>query len=273
MNFSEKLEKTIKQKNSILCIGLDPVFDSLPQSLKKSDNPILEFNKRIISVTAEYAAAFKINLAFYEALGLQGWKILEQTMKYLPNDVIKIADVKRGDIGNTAKMYSKALFENLGADAITINPLMGYDSAEPFLYDENRGVFFLCLTSNPGSRDFQYFSDGKMKLYEKIAQTVLTWNDKNNCGLVVGATHPSELASIREMCPNLPLLIPGIGAQGGDIITSVKFGTNVDGSMALFNSSRGIIYSSNKNDFDIAAKESARLLKEQLNRAREKKHL
>ncbi len=268
MNFQARARDIIRRKNSLLCVGLDTVVEKLPDSIRAADNPLFTFNKAIIDATADYAAAFKVNLAFYEAYGLQGWEALQQTFAYLPEDVLKIADAKRGDIGNTATMYARAIFDELGADAVTVNPYMGFDSAEPFLQDDEKGVFFLCLTSNPGSHDFQHFSNGDVCLYERVAETVNSWNVRGNCGLVVGATHPDELAAVRNLAPNLPFLIPGIGAQGGDLVASVKNGTDVNGSSALFNSSRAIIYASSGNDFAAAASEAAKLTRDQLNKAR-----
>jgi orotidine-5'-phosphate decarboxylase len=269
MTFAAKVRQTIKQKNSLLCVGLDSVVEKMPEHIRLTKNPLFEFNKAIIDTTAEYAAAFKVNLAFYEAYGVAGWQALHETLKYLPDDVIKIADAKRGDIGNTARMYAKALFEELGADAVTVNPYMGFDAAEPFLQNEEKGVFFLCLTSNPGSQNFQRFSDGEQCLYERVAEHVKEWNRRGNCGLVVGATHPEELAGVREIAPALPFLIPGIGAQGGDLAAAVRNGTDSKASLALFNSSRAIIYASQGKDFAAAAAKSALRTRQQLNAARE----
>lgn len=268
MSFNQNVQDVIQKKNSLLCVGLDSVVEKMPRSIQKSDDPLFTFNKAIIDATLEYAAAFKINLAFYEAYGLQGWQALEKTVNYIPKDVITIADAKRGDIGNTAAMYARAILEELGADCITVNPYMGFDSAEPFLKNPEKGVFFLCLTSNPGSQDFQHFSDGSRELYQKVAETVNQWNTRNNCGLVVGATHPQELAGVREIAPALPYLIPGIGAQGGDLENSVKNGTNAAGSMALFNSSRAILYASQQKDFAQAAAQAAKDTFNALNTAR-----
>ena len=266
MNFAERANDVIQKKNSLLCVGLDSVVGKMPPSIQNSSDPLFNFNKAIIDAAADYASAFKINLAFYEAHGLAGWRALKKTFEYLPDDVIKIADAKRGDIGNTARMYATALFDELGADAITVNPYMGYDAAEPFLQVEAKGVFFLCLTSNPGSQDFQHFSNGQEKLYERIAASVKTWNTRGNCGLVVGATHPEELSGIRRIAGEMPFLIPGIGAQGGDLEASVKNGAL--GAPAFFNSSRGIIYASQKKDFAAAAADAAKQTMQQLNSAR-----
>ena len=270
MSFRDHLQSIIRQKNSLLCVGLDPVVERMPEFLQKADDPIFQFNKAIIDATADLAAAFKLNLAFYEAYGLAGWQALQKTFDYLPADVIKIADAKRGDIGNTSRMYAKALFEELGADAVTVNPLMGHDSVRPFLEDPERGVFVLCLTSNPGSADLQRFSDGEVMLFHRIIELVNNWNERGNCGLVVGATHPNELAEVRRLAPDLPLLIPGIGAQGGDVAASVQNGTDANGENALFNSSRAILYASSGRDFAHAAREEARRTRDQINRAREK---
>ena len=248
--------------------GLDTVVERMPASIRNKENALFLFNKHIIDATADYAAAFKVNTAFYEAYGLEGWRALKETFDYLPADTIKIADAKRGDIGNTSAMYAKAFFENIGADALTVNPLMGGDSVAPFLSDPQKGVFFLCLTSNPGSKDLQHFFDGQQKLYEKILDLINSWNSNNNCGLVAGATHPEELAHIRELASDLPFLIPGIGAQGGDLVKSVQNGTDVNKSNALFNSSRAILYASTGDDFVEAARKQAEKTWTELNEAR-----
>ncbi len=268
MTFQEKVAETIERQNSLLCVGLDTDLSRVPEKIKNSPNPLFSFNKAIIDATTEYVSAYKVNLAFYEAHGAMGWQALEETFHYIPDHVLKIADAKRGDIGNTARLYARSLFEHLGADAVTVNPYMGFDSVAPFLERPECGVFLLCLTSNPGARDFQFFTDGKQKLYEKIAATAVSWNTKQNCGLVVGATHSGELASVRRIAGDMPFLIPGIGAQGGDLVTAVRNGTNQNGSMALFNSSRSIIYVSNKNDFYQAAGRAAKKTRDELNKAR-----
>ena len=271
MTFQEKLSGIIEKKQSLLCVGLDTDINRIPDFLKSDPEPLFAFNKAIIEATAEYAAAYKVNTAFYEACGAAGWEALEKTFAFLPDHTLNIADAKRGDIGNTAKMYAKAIFEKLNADAVTLNAYMGKDTAEPFLADPEKGVFFLCLTSNPGSRDFQYFTDGDLKLYEKIALTVNEWNVNSNCGLVVGATHPEELQHIRSIVPGLPFLIPGIGAQGGDLEKSVQYGLDKNGAGALFNSSRAIIYASADHEFANAASAAAKDTRDALNKAKIKK--
>ena len=269
MSFNDRLLQIIEDKNSLLCVGLDTVLERIPAKIRNEPEPLFAFNKAIIDATIEYAAAYKLNSAFYEAHGAAGWQAMQKTFAYLPDDVIKIADAKRGDIGNTAALYARAFFDQLQADALTVNPYLGSDAVQPFLQNPEKGVFLLCLTSNPGSRDIQYFSDGQQLLYEKIAALINTWNSSNNCGLVAGATHPDELLKIRARAPQLPFLIPGIGAQCGDLLNSVLNGTDANGSNALFNSSRAILYASSGDDFARAARKEAEKTRLQLNEARE----
>ena len=271
MTFLQKIITAIEEKNSLLCIGLDTDIDKIPESLRSDPDPLFSFNRNIIDATVESAAAYKINLAFYEAYGIRGWQALQKTFDYLAGKTLTIADAKRGDIGNTAKMYARAIFSDLGADAVTLNPLMGKDSILPFLEYREKGSFCLCLTSNPGSKDFQYFSDGNQTLYEKIASRVREWNVHQNCGLVVGATHAREARAIRTLAPDLPFLIPGIGAQGGDIESAVHAGTDARAHNALFNSSRAIIYASSNTDFQQRAYEKAEDTRQALNQARQTK--
>lgn len=268
MNFTEKVVDICRKKNSLVCVGLDTDIRKIPQFLLEKVDPIFEFNKAIIDATQDFVAAFKPNLAFYESLGLAGWQALEKTMKYIPSGILTIADAKRGDIGNTSRHYARAFFEYFNFDCITVNPYLGFDSISSFMDWEEKGVFILCLTSNKGSKDFQYFKSGGQTLYEKVAEMAESWNGKQNCGLVVGATHPSELAGVREIVPDMPLLIPGIGAQGGDLEQSLRYGTDDSGERALFNSSRGIIYKSSGEDFGEAAGEEARSLQELINSIR-----
>jgi len=224
MQFAERIDQVIRSRESLLCVGLDSVLEKLPESLRHEPDPLFAFNKAIIDATAPYAAAYKVNTAFYEAHGLEGWRALAATFRYLPAEVIRIADAKRGDIGNTSRMYARAVFEQLGADAVTVHPLMGGDSVAPFLEEESRGVFFLCLTSNPGSRDFQYLDCGGRPLYETIALKVQQWNTLGNCGLVVGATQPEQLGSIRRLVPDLPYpLKDGDQVQLGKLVLTVHF--------------------------------------------------
>jgi len=199
-------------------------------------------------------------------LGNLGWESLKKTIEYIPKDIPVILDAKRGDIGNTAKMYAKALFEELGADAVTVNPYLGEDSISPFLTYEDKCAFILCLTSNKSAEDFQLQITGNRPLYELVAEKVLSWNQKGNCGLVVGATYPEQLQKIREIAFDLPILIPGVGAQEGDLEKTVKFGTDKDGNLAVINSSRGIIYASGDSDFAEKSKEKAMDLKNSINK-------
>jgi len=270
MKLNDRIRQTIRQRNSLLCVGLDVTPERIPPHLMKNDDPIFRFNKQIIDATADLVVAYKLNLAFYESLGSEGWNILKRTLSYIPEGILKIGDGKRGDIGYTAEKYAQGLFA-LGFDIVTVNPYLGRDSIAPFIQDEKKGVFVLCLTSNPGSQNFQYLLfDGK-SLYQRVAEKIVQWNEKGNCGLVVGATHPAELREIRDIAPDLPFLIPGIGAQGGNLEASVLAGTDKEGEMAIINSSRGIIYASDGKDFSNAARKEAVKLRDEINRFREKK--
>lgn len=260
----------IQKQDSLLCVGLDADPEKIPLHIMKRDDPIFRFNKAIVDATADLVLAYKPNLAFYEALGKEGWNILKRTVAYLPERILKVGDAKRGDIGSTAEKYAKALFD-LGFDVVTVNPYLGRDSIYPFVRDEKRGVFVLCLTSNPSSRDFQYLSSGGKTLFVRVAEEVVRWNERGNCGLVVGATHPDELKMIREVGPNLPFLIPGIGVQGGDLEAAVIAGTDERGEMAVINSSRGILYASVGKDFTEAAHREAKRLRDAINDIRSKK--
>lgn len=266
MSFLTKL-RTIQRKNqSLLCIGLDTDIELIPKHLLSSANPVLEFNRRIIEATSDLACAYKLNLAFYEAMGNAGWQTLLDTLSFIPKSIITIGDGKRGDIGNTAERYAEALFDDLGFDTATVNPYMGYDSVEPFLRSDKHGVFLLALTSNEGSNDFQRLNIGGKPLYERVVQTAAKWNTKKNLGLVVGATHPDELRSIRLLAPAMPLLIPGIGKQGGDLRSAVRYGCTKRGDLAVINASRSIIYASSGKDFAAAARKEAKKLRNQMQR-------
>ena len=265
MNKSQLLEQ-IKQKQSFLCVGLDTDINKIPQELLAMEDPIFEFNKQIINETAKYAVAYKPNTAFYEVYGTKGWLSLERTIQYIHNnypEIFVIADAKRGDIGNTSANYAKAFFNTLKADALTVAPYMGKDSVEPFLNFEDKWVVLLALTSNAGSKDFQYLSVGDKMLHQQVLQTATTWADSEKMMFVVGATHPEELGAIRKMLPDYFFLVPGVGAQGGDLQAVAKNGLN-NGCGLLVNSSRGIIYASNGSDFAIRAGEKAKELQEQM---------
>lgn len=261
MNFNKKLKNIVIKNNSLLCIGLDIDKDRIPAILfEESKNPYIDFNKMIIDDTKDLVCAYKLNMAFYEVLGLNGYKILSETIEYIPKDIIIILDGKRNDIGNTAKKYAKSLFETLNSDAVTINPYLGIDGVKPFLEYKDKCSFILCRTSNSSAGDFQDIKSNNIPLYQTVAGKIKSWNSFGNCGAVVGATYPEELKIIRDILgENIPILIPGIGAQGGDVEKTVKYGTNKEGKMAIIVSSRSIIYSEN-------ARESAISLNNEINK-------
>ena len=263
MNFTEKLMNATEQNNSLLCIGLDPDPELMPSKMG-----VLKFNKAIIDATSDLVCAYKLNFAFYEALD-EGIDALKRTAKYIPDDIPVIGDAKRGDIGNTARAYARAIFSNLGFDATTVNPYLGFDSVEPFIQYRDRGVFILCRTSNPSAGDFQslHFETERRRfpLFEIVALRAARWNKHGNIGLVVGATYPEELKLIRRNHPDMPLLIPGIGAQGGDLASAVRYGVNTWGRKAILSSSRQIIYASREEDFAQAARLAAVSIRDRIN--------
>lgn len=239
----------IKEKRSFLCVGLDTDIKKIPEHLLKEEDPIFEFNRRIIDNTHDLCIAYKLNIAFYESQGVQGWKSLEKTLAHIPSNIFTIADAKRGDIGNTCKMYASAFFENMSFDSITINPYMGSDSVKPFLEFSNKWVILLALTSNKGSLDFQTLKtlEGD-KLYEKVLSVSRSWGSDDNIMYVIGANKAEELVNIRSYIPNHFLLIPGIGAQGGSLEDVVKFGITSECGL-IVNSSRALIYAGTQKDF------------------------
>ena len=262
----QQLIDQIHQKKSFLCVGLDTDINKIPQELLALEDPVFEFNKQIINKTAEFAVAYKPNTAFYEVYGAKGWQSLERTIQYIKvnfPDIFIIADAKRGDIGNTSANYAKAFFNTLNADALTVAPYMGKDSVEPFLGFEDKWVILLALTSNKGSQDFQYLNVGESMLHQQVLQTATTWASSEKMMFVVGATHPEELGEIRKMLPEYFFLVPGVGAQGGDLQTVAKYGLNKECGL-LVNSSRGIIYASNGFDFADRAAEEAQKLQRQM---------
>jgi len=264
MKFTDKLLTASRKNKSWLCIGLDPDPELMPAV------NVLQFNKAVIEATSDLVCAYKPNLAFYEALGTEGLAILEKTIKYIPGDIPVIGDAKRGDIGNTAKAYAKALFSVLRLDAATVNPYLGYDSVEPFINYQDKGVFILCRTSNKGATDFQNLQINGRPLYEVVAQKAREWNIHGNIGLVVGSTYPEELRRVRSICPEMPLLIPGIGAQGGDLASAVGYGVDARGEKAIINVSRQILYASKEKDFARAARNVAERIRNQINDYRDK---
>lgn len=264
MKFMEKLTNATQKNRSLLCVGLDPDPNLIPGNVS-----VLEFNKAIVDATAHLVCAYKLNLAFYEVLGDEGLDALRQTIKHIPDDIPVIGDGKRGDIGNTAKAYARAIFSNLNFDAATVNPYLGFDSVEPFIQYTDKGVFILCRTSNTGALDFQSLPCeselGVRPLFELVAFKASQWNVHGNIGLVVGATYPEELRLIRSNHPDMLLLIPGIGAQGGDLATTVRYGVDTRGEKAIINSSRQIIYASRDKDFAQAAGKAALSLRDEIN--------
>jgi|SRR3990172_717567 len=265
MNFSDRLKSIQTHQQSLLCIGLDTDPSLLPSHLGSSSQSVLNFNREVIAATHDLVCAYKLNLAFYESLGRNGWDVLHETLSRIPAAVLTIGDGKRADIGNTSEQYAKALFHDLHFNAITVNPYMGLDSLEPFLRDESNGVFVLALTSNPGSKDFQRLKAGSVPLYKKVVQAAKKWNTKKNIGLVVGATHPRELREVRSMVPSMPLLIPGIGKQGGDLHQAVRYGCDKNGLSAVMNVGRSVLYASKGDDFASAARTEAMKLRDQIN--------
>jgi len=262
----QELISQIQQKKSFLCIGLDVDLAKIPTHLLAKEDPIFEFNKQIIDATHHLAVAYKPNTAFYEAYGIKGWQALEKTINYINEnypELFTIADAKRGDIGNTSTMYAKAFFEDLNFDSVTVAPYMGSDSVEPFLAFKNKTTILLALTSNKGGLDFQGLKTENEELYKTILKTALTWKNSENLMFVVGATKAEYFEDIRKIVPNHFLLVPGIGAQGGNLQDVCKFGLTKDCGL-LINSSRGIIYAGNDENFALKAKEEARKLQQEM---------
>lgn len=258
------LFQQIQQKKSYLCVGLDSDINRIPKHLLGLEDPIFEFNKRIIDATQDLCVAYKPNIAFYEALGSKGWKSLEKTLDYIPKEHFTIADAKRGDIGNTSRLYAKAFFEQMNFDSVTVAPYMGVDSVQPFLEFENKWVILLALTSNKGSNDFQFaLQDNGQALYEKVMRTAQSWGNPDNLMFVCGATHPEKFKELRSIAPDNFFLVPGIGAQGGDLEKVSEFGMN-DHCGLLVNSSRGIIFAGDGEDFAEQARLAAKQLQLQM---------
>jgi orotidine-5'-phosphate decarboxylase len=271
--FVEQLRACSEKNNSLLCVGLDVDPRLAPTSVVTADDWIVRFNSGIIEATQDLVCAYKPNFAFYESLGKRGWDALKATIELIPSGIPVIADAKRGDIGNTAEAYASALFDYFGFHAATVNAYLGQDSLEPFLQREDRGILILCKTSNPGSGDLQdvpcIASDGRtLPLWELVAERVVSWNTRGNCGMVVGATYPSILERVRTIAPELPILIPGIGPQAGDLEASVHAGLPLPASQIMINSSRQVIYASRGEDWREAARGAAMELRDAINRAR-----
>lgn len=256
----------IHKKKSFLCIGLDVDLNKIPSHLLQEEDPIFAFNKAIIDATHQFCVAYKPNTAFYEAYGLKGWKALETTINYLNEnypEIYTIADAKRGDIGNTSTMYAKAFLEDLGFDSVTVAPYMGKDSVEPFLAFKDKHTILLALTSNQGAFDFQTKTIDNKEVYKQVLETSKTWENAENLMYVVGATKAEYFADIRNIIPDSFLLVPGVGAQGGNLQDVCKYGMNASVGL-LINSSRGIIYASNDKNFAQASALKAQELQKQM---------
>lgn len=280
-NFFSKLRYAARQNSSWLCVGLDPQFFYLPEKFQALPSPqsVLEFNQAMIAATVPYVCAYKPNLAYFEVLGGLGLEILKKTLEAIPPEIPVILDGKRADVGHSASFYAQAAFDYFKADAVTVNPYLGYDALEPFLKNPDKGVFILCLTSNPGAADFQKV--GQPPLYAQVAKTAKEkWNKNGNCGLVVGATaSPSDWQKIKESAPDLPWLIPGLGAQGGELanlvdsvakkndLTPSRPAPDQPNDFLLFNVSRSIIYASSGEDFAVAAARAAKSWRDRINQA------
>ncbi len=271
MNKSQ-LTEWIRERRSYLCVGLDSDMSLIPRHLLSEADPIFAFNRAIIDATAEYCVAFKPNTAFYESQGSRGWESLQRTAEYIGDQHFRIADAKRGDIGNTANRYASAFFEQMPFDALTIAPYMGRDSVTPFLAHPEKWAILLALTSNPGSADFQFLTLEGQPLYERVVQSALQWPDAERLMFVVGATHEEHFGQLRKMAPDHFFLVPGVGAQGGDLRSLSLSGLNKDGGL-LVNSSRSIIYASGGKDFDRAAGAAAKALQEEMARLLEESSL
>lgn len=263
----QKLVSEIQRKKSVLCVGLDTDLTKIPKHLLGEEDPVFAFNKAIIDATAEFAVAYKPNTAFYEALGLKGWASLEKTINYLNTsypDCFTIADAKRGDIGNTSRMYAEAFLNQLSFDAVTVAPYMGIDSVEPFLQIQNKWAIILALTSNAGAQDFQLtVMNSGDQLYDEVLKKSMAWGTPENIMYVIGATKAEHLKHIRSIIPDHFLLVPGVGAQGGSLADVLEHGRNAEGGL-LINSSRGIIYAGNGEDFAAKAHEEARKMQHEM---------
>lgn len=270
MSFFERLTAASSRSASLLCIGLDPDVARLPSSLRGTDDMVYTFCATLIEATSDLVCAFKPNIAFFEALGTTGLATLRQVIAAVPPDIPVILDAKRGDIDSTAVAYARAVFDELGAHAVTLNPYLGGDALKPFLDYTDRGCFVLCKTSNPSSANLQdlRLADGR-PLYLEVARLARdNWNVHGNVGLVVGATHPSVTAEIRSLCPELPLLVPGVGAQGGDLTAAVQASVDAHGERSVINVSRSILYASSGADYVEAARREAMRLRDAINTAR-----
>lgn len=265
MTFSTRLVETCARRGSNLCVGLDPSMESLPAGFEKDPDDVLRFVTGIIEATSEFAAAFKPNSAFYEVMGAPGMEVLQAVIAAVPDGIPVILDAKRADVGNTAERYAEAAFVTYGADAVTVNPYLGRDVIEVFSAYKDKGVFVLCRTSNPGARDFQDLGTGQLPLYLQVARQVREWDTHGNLGLVAGATWAEDLQAVRAAAPNAPILIPGVGAQGGDLTAAVRAGRGDDGEQPfLVAVARAISEAGTGADFQHAAADAARHFRDQI---------
>jgi len=265
MSALNNLQKIQQKNRSIICLGLDLDPKKMPSEFAGSIKGMFDFAHRIIDATSDLVCAYKPNLAFYEALGAEGLSLLKLIRDRIPEDVTVIMDGKRGDIGNTAQYYAESLYDKLRADWVTLSPYMGYDSLRPFLEYKDKGAFILCLTSNTGSKDFQLLDVGGRPLYTIVAEKVGDWNKEQNCGLVVGATHPDQLREIRDLSGDMPLLIPGVGAQGGSLEEAATLGTDGFRKPAVINVSRSVLYASADKEFAQRARQELERLNAAVN--------
>lgn len=266
--FTEKLAEAVKQNDSLLCVGLDPDPSLMPIA------NVADFNKAIIEATSDLVCCYKPNIAFYEALGAEGMEALHMTIRNIPDHIPVILDAKRGDIGNTSAAYARAVFDELGADAMTVNPWGGKDAVEPFYEYADKGIIVWCRSSNPSAGDFQdqivEYEGVKRPLWQVVALKSMEWNIHGNIGIVMGATYPEQLKQARQICPTMPILIPGVGAQDGSLRESVLAGVTAAGDGAIISASRGVLYASRAADYALAARAAATTLRYQINQCRPK---
>jgi orotidine 5'-phosphate decarboxylase subfamily 2 len=268
--FLEKLRNIQRKNNSLLCIGLDTDPLKVPEFLHAFGDPQYEFNRRIIDATQDIVCAYKLNISFYESVGEHGWYTVHQTLARIPEEIVTIGDGKRGDIASSSERQAHLICEDWEFSASTVNPYMGADSVEPFIRRRDQCAFVLAVTSNPGAKDFQYLKVKGKPLYEQVVAKAKKWNAKKNVGLVVGATRPAEIKRIRSLAPDMPFLIPGVGAQKGDLEAAVRYGCDREGELAVVNVGRSILYASNGDDFAERAREVALRYRNQMNVYREK---
>jgi orotidine 5'-phosphate decarboxylase subfamily 2 len=270
MDFTDRLRAIQRKNNSLLCVGLDTELSKVPRSLLKSADPIFEFNRRIIEATNDIVCAYKLNISFYEASGEKGWGTVHRTLAAIPRGVVTIGDGKRGDIQTSAEKQAVLLCDDWKFAASTVNPYMGFDAVEPFIRRPEQGAFILAVTSNRGSKDFQHLKVRGKPLYEYVIRAAKKWNALGNIGLVVGATRPVELRRAREIVPAMPFLIPGIGTQKGDLKSTVRYGCDRRGEIAVINVGRAVIYASGGEDFAEKAREAALRYRGEINEYRER---